>query len=633
MKQGATNRASAGGALGVPRRLRMLFFLDYNNGQGGRFSNSPGLLPFIGHTRRAGFDVDFVDSESQLLNELATREVDVVGISSMERLLPRSVAMARRVRQARPDVVLILGGNSIETFACELAALFDIVVTGEGEHALPALLRAIACERQLFCPPVHPSADFTLCASARPVKAADPGGALQPTCVEKIKEATFRRTVNIQPPVVVNVGVGGIYVRDAASGQVWHLQEPERQSLEQAVEGWLKKLEPARARVARPALLGLATTTAPLEGELDEMCVYPWDLVESHSWSTLEFYTQRGCKWGRCEFCSIDNRNVRALTRGKVIEVLKEAASHGVTMISFSDDLFVQNPEWNRELLERLLPLDLNLKFRAQTMATRTVWPLLDLMQRVGFVELAFGVETLNAERARFMVKSYNGEKYVENAKETIAKVAEAGICPVVYMIMVDPRSTLLEITGELADIVTFVSDIYRRTGVVPKLSYTLMMLPVAGPVMTSRFPYSTADIDLGQRVLSLPGEFKIGPAVAAYLRRIAHQTCDMPYRRENLSALFDYLTVAAEVAEETGDKHLSEIRGHAGRGLSLLKDLIEELNEDVENTARELLALNRGEIADSDYQNNILRFEFTRFGGYIAGVQRYFKILEQASG
>jgi radical SAM superfamily enzyme YgiQ (UPF0313 family) len=629
MKQKATSPASTGGS----RRLRMLFFLDYDNGQGGRFSNSPGLLPFIGYTRRAGFDVDFVDSESQMLEELATREVDVVGISSMERLLPRSVAVARKVRQARPDVVLILGGNSIETFACELATLFDIVVTGEGEHALPALLRAIARERQIFCPPIHPSADFTLYASALPVATADPGGALLPTCVEKIKEATFRRTVNIQPPVVVNVGVGGIYVRDAASGQIWHMREPERQSLQQASEEWLKQLEPERANAARSALSGLSTTTAPLEEELDEMCVYPWDLVESHSWSTLEFYTQRGCKWGRCEFCSIDNRNVRALTQDKVIEVLKEAASHGATMISFSDDLFVQNPEWNRELLERLLPLDLNLKFRAQTMATRTVWPLLDLMQRVGFVELAFGVETLNAERARFMVKSYNGQKYVENAKETIAKVAEAGICPVLYMIMVDPRSTLLEITGELADIVVFVSDIYRRTAVVPKLSYTLMMLPVAGPVMTSRFPYTTVDVDLGRRGLSLPAEFKIDPAIAAYLRRIAHQTCDMPYRRENLNALFDYLTVAAEVAEETGDQNLDQIRGHAERGLSLLKELTEELNEDVENTARDLLALNRGEIIESDYRRDILRFEFTRFGGYIAGVRRYFKILEQASG
>src|SRR5690348_10003655 len=97
------------------RRLRMLFFLDYDNGQGGRFSNSPGLLPLIGHVRNAGFDVDYLDSEQDLFKALQTPNIDVVGISSMERMLPRSIVCARQVRQLRSDVVLVLGGNSIES--------------------------------------------------------------------------------------------------------------------------------------------------------------------------------------------------------------------------------------------------------------------------------------------------------------------------------------------------------------------------------------------------------------------------------------------------------------------------------------------------------------------------------------
>jgi hypothetical protein len=79
----------------APRLLRTLFFLDYDDGLGGRFTNSPGLLPLIGHARTAGFDVAFVDAEERLLAALDDGLVDVVAISSMERLLPRSIRTAQ----------------------------------------------------------------------------------------------------------------------------------------------------------------------------------------------------------------------------------------------------------------------------------------------------------------------------------------------------------------------------------------------------------------------------------------------------------------------------------------------------------------------------------------------------------
>jgi len=179
--------------VGSERQLRVLFFQDYDDGQGGRFSNSPGLLPLIGHARQCGFDVEFVSERQELLELLEDPLVDVVAVSSMERMLPRSIPVASAVRARRPDVVLMLGGNSIETFAQDLcAALFDVVAIGEGEHVFPALLRAMARAKGRALkalPPPH----FRLEAAVRKVADGDAGGALSPVMFHSVLRATFQR--------------------------------------------------------------------------------------------------------------------------------------------------------------------------------------------------------------------------------------------------------------------------------------------------------------------------------------------------------------------------------------------------------------------------------------------------------
>lgn len=579
--------------------MRTLFFLDYDDGRGGRFTNSPGLLPLVGHARQSGFDVAFVDAEDQLLAALDDHRVKVVAISSMERLLPRSIRTAAQVRARRPDVVLMLGGNAIEAFATELtASVFDVVSTGEGEHRFVPMLAAIARAHGEPCPPA--SGATRLPATQHDLGPADPGGAIDAATMACLTGATFNRDG-------LDIGIGGVYLRNADTGRVIMLESP-----------------------APSPGLNTSLDPTPLADELDEFCIYPWDEIDPDRWPTFEFYTQRGCRWGRCEFCSVADRNIRAISHDHLIEVLVEAARRGVKTVSFSDDLFVQDVAWNRRLLERLLPLNLGLKYRAQTMANRSVWPLLDLMRDVGFVELSFGVETLIAERARFMVKSYDGARYVAGAVETIARVAEAGICPILYLIMADPRSTLTEIAEELAVTVDFVAQVYRRTGVVPKTSYSLAMLPVAGPAMTARHSYSTTDVRAGTRTIRFPEEFHFAPLVSRYLTEIASTTAALPFRRENLDCLPIYLRVARAAAAGAAPEDRQAIEASVERGLRVYAALARELDLDVESTARELTGEPRARALPC---RDELRFEFGRFGGYIAGVQHYSELLEAAAG
>jgi radical SAM superfamily enzyme YgiQ (UPF0313 family) len=607
-----------GRATGAAPGLRALFFLDYDDGRGGRFSNSPGLLPLVGHARRSGFDVPYVDDEATLLRMVEDPAVDVVALSSMERLLPRSVAVAARVRERRPDVVLILGGNSIETFAPELArGPFDIVVTGEGEHKFVPLLAALARARRRARPRARERPRLTVPARVRDVGAAAPGGALSPADVTALLAACFLRPIPGLPRSAAAIGVSGIFVRDSTAGRVRLMEEPSRADLDAA---WAH----GGGGAATP---DLPLSSTPLGSELDEFCVYPWAEWDRRQWSTLEFYTQRGCRWGRCEFCSVADRDIRALSHDAIVAVLETAARRGVELVSFSDDLFVQDAAWNRRLLDRIVALDLGLKFRAQTMANRSVWPLLDLMRAAGFVELAFGVETFDPDRARFMVKSFDGARYVAGAVETVARTAEAGICPVLYMIMTDPRSTLVEIARELARVVDVLAEVYGRTGVVPKLSYTLTLLPVAGPALTSRFAYSVQSVPLAEGVLRLPYEFHFPAPVTRYLQRIAEATDAMPYRRENLAALPIYLDTVAEVARDTVDPRAPDILDAVARGRARYRELRERLDRDIEHTAHDFVATAHADAAGA----GPLRFEFTRFGGYVDGVRRYLELLDAA--
>lgn len=575
------------------RKLEVLFFLDYDDGHGGRFSNSPGLLPLIGHARRQGYDVRFVSSRDELLGAL-TATVDVVAVSSMERLLPRSIPVAAEIRARRPDAILMLGGNSIEPFACDLAStLFDIVATGECEHVFPGLLRAIALSRGRDVPG-RPAAHVRIPGSARRSGCGDVGGALDGATLRAVLQATCQR---VEGQRVVEFAVSGVWARHAASGEVWVTEGP---------------------------------SSAPLAVDLDPACVMPWDIVDERGWEVMEFYTQRGCRWGRCEFCSVADRNIRALTHEKIIEVLREAPAHGVTTVSFSDDLFVQDVTWTRALLEQIVALDLGLQFRAQTMANRSVWPLLGLMRDAGFIELAFGVETLSPERARFMVKSYDGKRYVANACETVERVAAAGILPVLYMILIDPRSTLIEAATELADAVILLDTVYSRTGVLPKLSFNPVMLPVVGPAMTERFPYRTRAVRCGSRTLMFPFEFELTRPLGTMVKLMADRTERFAYRRENLAILTEYLQAAADAARETGDRHTAAIEELSARSAERLTALERRLQGDIRQTTDVL----RGRRPEPEWipgwPTDDRRLSFLRFGGYIQGLELYRDLLAE---
>ncbi|MFD0476385.1 radical SAM protein [Nonomuraea thailandensis] len=396
----------------------------------------------------------------------------------------------------------------------------------------------------------------------------------------------------------MRIPASGLYLRDSERGAVWHRPAPT------ASAPW---------------------SPAPLSDELDALCVVPWDIVEAEQWSVFEFYTQRGCSWGRCRFCSVADRNIRALSPRKVNEVVRAAAARGLRTVSFADDLFIQRTAWNTELLALLEdPVIPGLEFRAQTIANRSVWPHLEQMARVGFRELAFGIETFSPRRTELWLKSFRGETYIAQAKETVVRTAQAGILPEIYLILADPTSTLAEIAWELAECVELLGKVFAETGVLPRASFTLALLPVAGVPVTDRYPYRIRTIPLAHSKIDLPDEFRMPAPVGSFLAEADLVTGDLPYRRENLEAFFGYF----DCLEKAASDHESDapaVEHELRRARTTLTTLCAELDLLAGSLAERMLSGEAKAGADiwSDYR---------RFGGYIKGVQTLARSLTELS-
>ena len=118
-----------------------------------------GLLWLRASLEAAGFGVELrdlqflTDAEREDPEALAARlddSHDVLGFSLMSNALPLVVETVRLLRLRRPERRVVLGGPGPTTVARPLLAAFewlDLVVRGEGEHTVVALMQALAATR------------------------------------------------------------------------------------------------------------------------------------------------------------------------------------------------------------------------------------------------------------------------------------------------------------------------------------------------------------------------------------------------------------------------------------------------------------------------------------------------------
>jgi anaerobic magnesium-protoporphyrin IX monomethyl ester cyclase len=114
----------------------------------------PGVLSLAASIRAAGIEVSVLDLQlladlsqvtpEDLLAKLGDPPPPVVGLSTMSNMLPFALESARLLKQAHPQVTIVIGGCGVQGIFQEILERFedvDFLFQGEGDVAFPHFLK------------------------------------------------------------------------------------------------------------------------------------------------------------------------------------------------------------------------------------------------------------------------------------------------------------------------------------------------------------------------------------------------------------------------------------------------------------------------------------------------------------
>ncbi|MDR4499228.1 MAG: B12-binding domain-containing radical SAM protein [Candidatus Scalindua sp.] len=165
-----------------------------------------------------------------------------------------------------------------------------------------------------------------------------------------------------------------------------------------------------------------------------------WSLINAGDYTNINIQTSRGCPH-RCDFCDViqyvGNR-YRTKSIEQVLTEVKNAHEIGARYVFFSDDNFLGNKRFTKELLSALIEWN-NLQARPLSFSTQITInvadddDLLRMFADAGFYVLFIGVETVRKESLEEIHKGHN-VKY--DIAERIKRISRYGIVPFIGLIV-----------------------------------------------------------------------------------------------------------------------------------------------------------------------------------------------------
>ena len=145
--------------------------------------------------------------------------------------------------------------------------------------------------------------------------------------------------------------------------------------------------------------------TRNLDGS--EICAPDYNAMDPKKYLyTNVISTSRGCPH-KCDFCYNSCAESVKYVNRRIDDIIADITALKTKHIMFIDDNFIGNPNWTREFLSRIEPL--NLKWNAAVTVSILNHPdLLDLMKRTGCQSLFIGYETINAHSLQSVHKNQN---------------------------------------------------------------------------------------------------------------------------------------------------------------------------------------------------------------------------------
>ena len=156
------------------------------------------------------------------------------------------------------------------------------------------------------------------------------------------------------------------------------------------------------------------------------------DLLKLDKYVHAAIQTTRGCPFG-CEFCDIVvlfGRKVRSKSVEQVIAELREAVKQPVSSIFFTDDNFIGNTRYAKELLQAIIEFNNSTKIPLAYMTQVSInlardEELLELLYKANFTNVFIGIET---PRKSSLQEVNKGQNVRTNLLEDVKKIQSYNI-------------------------------------------------------------------------------------------------------------------------------------------------------------------------------------------------------------
>ena len=161
--------------------------------------------------------------------------------------------------------------------------------------------------------------------------------------------------------------------------------------------------------------------------DLDKLPLLNYKLIEYFDdieWINIE--VGRGCPFS-CTFCSTKtfwNQKTRMKSIDRIVkEIIILKTIYNKTKINFIHDLFTVNSKYIKEFCERIIELDINIKWTCSSRIDTVNKDLLNLMKKAGCVSIFFGVETGSEKLQNVICKNLK----INNIYERLTDLKETG--------------------------------------------------------------------------------------------------------------------------------------------------------------------------------------------------------------
>lgn len=326
-------------------------------GQKAKYGLQPLGVLYIGALlKREGFEVEIVDAdiegmglEATLARILAT-EPDLVGFSLMTPQLLTALALSTLLKQARPELPIVLGGAHIDSTkgdTFDMADCFDFAIHGEGEYPL-----------------------LKVCEALRDTGVRGESG----------------KYINLQDCLK---DVPNVIYRDTETGKI----------VENPAGAFIRELDVLPSvdydmvdihKYCIPTMAGRYVLSMMLSRGCPFKCTF------------CDAPITMGTK---LRFWSMDRI---------IADIRFYKEKYGVTNFVFKDSTFTAKKKWAMEFCQRLIDEKLDIKWRCNTRANLVPPPLLNAMARAGCYVINFGVESGDEATLKRIEKEVDLEEVVD---------------------------------------------------------------------------------------------------------------------------------------------------------------------------------------------------------------------------